>query len=406
MAGTLLAAGLTAPPQRRDPTGPWTLIVSGDTDGYLSPCGCTKPMTGGVRRMAAAVRSLARRGPSVLIDTGDFAAAPGVQSDYKAEATAEILGSLDVAAVNLTAHDVRLGASALASLMQLLPNRFVSGNLTSTLPARVAPFQECGPFLIGGISSGKTSEATFADPVIAVRQLLDTARARHKFSVLMVDGPRPVDGRFAGVDAVVYRRGGWPPDAMEHIGSTALLTPGEQGKAVISVSLVGKHLVGYTVTRLGPEIADDPAASRFYRTYLRRVDSAGLLDALPRSPSDPFAGSAACARCHADSYRIWAHSGHANAYQTLTGEGHGRDPDCVSCHVVGLAYEGGFRSAVASPGLAAVGCESCHGPAAGHIANPKFAKLSHLSKRICETCHTSEQSPKFSFEAYWAKIAH
>ena len=76
---------------------------------------------------------------------------------------AQTLASLDVAAINLTARDVRLGPDTLASDFLLAPGRFVSTNLSSGVSANVAPFVERGPFLIGGASSGSMPEASFGN---------------------------------------------------------------------------------------------------------------------------------------------------------------------------------------------------------------------------------------------------
>ncbi len=157
---------------------------------------------------------------------------------------------------------------------------------------------------------------------------------------------------------------------------------------------------------LGPAFADDPQVSGFYREYLSQVDKSGFLEKEPRHPSGPFAGSEACGSCHKADLKIWQHSKHARAFASLEAQGHAHDPDCVSCHVVGLSSKGGFRSRVLTPNLCDVGCESCHGPSALHARNPKQVRLPKVGIDMCTSCHTSEQSPNFKASSYWQHIQH
>ena len=43
---------------------------------------------------------------------------------------------------------------------------------------------------------------------------------------------------------------------------------------------------------------------------------------------------------------------------------------CLPCHTVGYHLPTGFANQSATPQLAGVQCENCHGPAANHAANP------------------------------------
>ncbi|MBC8065424.1 MAG: cytochrome c family protein, partial [Chlorobia bacterium] len=113
-----------------------------------------------------------------------------------------------------------------------------------------------------------------------------------------------------------------------------------------------------------------------------------------------------CGKCHTESEKVWKKSKHAVALKTLEREGHDRDPDCVECHVVGLASIYGFTSRKATPGLTDVGCESCHGPGAKHSLTPKEVPMGKVGQESCMPCHKSENSPHFDFAKYWAKIAH
>jgi hypothetical protein len=60
--------GLMWMPQDRSKE--WTILVAGDFDGYLSPCGCTKPMSGGIKRMSTVVKQVGAVGNSVFLVNG------------------------------------------------------------------------------------------------------------------------------------------------------------------------------------------------------------------------------------------------------------------------------------------------------------------------------------------------
>jgi len=162
----------------------------------------------------------------------------------------------------------------------------------------------------------------------------------------------------------------------------------------------------YAPIELGPEYGDDETVSRVYRRYLARVDREDLLAKLSRSPGPKFVGTAACFPCHAEAARVWKASEHAHALRTLISDGHGRDPDCVGCHVVALNLETGFQSVKKTPQLANVSCESCHGAGARHVATKGKVKLGKVGAKSCAPCHVPEHSPGFDFAEHWKRIAH
>jgi len=118
-----------------------------------------------------------------------------------------------------------------------------------------------------------------------------------------------------------------------------------------------------------------------------------------------YVGSGACQTCHQADHTVWKGSLHAHAYETLIAKGREHDPECIVCHVTGYGEAGGFVSMDETPQLASVGCEACHGAGSGHVANPQ-ATYSQQRAKACVQCHTSEMSPGFGYERYWAKIVH
>ncbi|MBA2224728.1 MAG: hypothetical protein N3E46_12925 [Gemmataceae bacterium] len=91
LLGLLVASGTSAPPAAEPPQEPrigglplfadWprdqrpaaVLVVSGQTYGFLQPCGCTRPQLGGLERRAQLVQSLKAKGwPVAGVDLGDI----------------------------------------------------------------------------------------------------------------------------------------------------------------------------------------------------------------------------------------------------------------------------------------------------------------------------------------------
>ena len=124
--------------------------------------------------------------------------------------------------------------------------------------------------------------------------------------------------------------------------------------------------------------------------------------------AEHFLGVHNCARCHVDAAKNYARSSHAQAFNTLMAKGQERNPECVSCHVVGFDWVNGYDQ-VADPGvpgresLKNVQCEACHGYGTEHDRGGTWLAEARDS---CELCHDQANSPDFSYETYWAKIAH
>ena len=107
---------------------------------------------------------------------------------------------------------------------------------------------------------------------------------------------------------------------------------------------------------LKEEIKQDDNLVNLYKTYQDMVKSADLLGKNPRFIHDnglKYIGSESCesSDCHSEpfihqyEYVIWKDSDHAKAYETLVEVGSQYDPECIECHVIGYAYDSGFKTA-------------------------------------------------------------
>lgn len=407
-AFSVLAAALWLPQQNSE----WTLLVGGSITGYLSPCGCTKPMQGGLRRKARAYSELAVKGRTTRVELGPLGGGITRQEELKVEAAAEALGRADVHAVSLSFEDVRFGSAMVASLGSLSKSALVSGGIiTEGALAEKAH----GPYLITSWDP-KTAAATasLGIPGRSESEVIDefTAQAQliGKMPLLMFEGSKAQATQLAqtyqDLAVIVYRSASNPPLEAERVGRTLLVTPGGHGKSLVKLVFKGAELSAMTVHSLGPNFEDDRSAEEIYRQYQNRVRTEKLIDAMPRIASKGFVGSKTCMTCHGEAGEIWKKTAHAGALKTLEDDNADRDPECVSCHVVGQDKIKGFKSRDLTAHLADVGCESCHGPGADHAAAPMKKKLPEAGEKSCMTCHTPEHSPNFDFKEYWPKIAH
>ncbi len=394
---------------------PTVVVITGDILGYLSPCGCTKPMTGGIARQATYVKKLQSQARVVLLVNGAFVSGNSKQDALKSQALAETFGALDAAAINLSPEDAKLGMGGLLSIQNLCRNKLATGSIEpiAALPIRANAFTN--EFAIGCISTHPENIARplGARPIPASRaitEILTYAKSQESAPVLLLDGDleeaKSIAVSHPELRLIVYRSTSDSPRTELRIGPTMLVTPGQFGKSVITLTYDGSAFGQYQVVPLQPEFKDDAQVSRFLHRYLTEVDRGGFLDRLPRRPSEPFAGSETCGKCHAAALKTWKHSKHAQGLASLEAEGHGRDPDCVSCHVVGLTAVGGFSSRAKTPDLANVGCESCHGPGARHSLRPHQLRMPKIGTQACTKCHNAERSPGFDAATSWELIQH
>ncbi|MEO7453592.1 MAG: cytochrome c family protein, partial [Fimbriimonadales bacterium] len=387
LAGCL---GLTAsPPETPDAV----VIFTGDIRGYLSPCGCSDPMIGGVERMAGVVRQLKKQPNAIYVDLGNWLEGYDRQEQLKAEALAQTWKSLEPAYLNVSARDALLGDGYLAALRGIVGGAIDSAEVVSpAMPG--TPNVVKLDLAISGIST-------------ASADALDVATEMPR--VVLVAGSLDVAKRAAergGAGLYVYSLQGDPPHAPIVDGDATFVTVGDHCRYVGKIELRDGKWTEFRLIELGPEHAGDVQAIDAYRAYLRRVTGENLLAGVPKGKNGAsFVGSDACMPCHQEDYDIWKKSLHAVAYKTLQKTGNDRDPECVSCHVVGLEHETGFTSVEKQPAMASVGCESCHGAGSKHIESP-YKEYKAGGEKSCLPCHEPEHSPNFSYKEYWEKIDH
>ncbi len=383
------------------------LIFTGDIRGYLSPCGCAKPQIGGVLRLAGVVRALQKQPNAHYVDLGNWTESRGRQDELKADSLAEVFASLRPAVLNVGPLDVIRGRDALRVHREATEHRLSSANFVFLdEPNEQDAFGQRGLTTLGLMPD---ADALRMGGLRApAREVLDRHRS-NRSAVALFAGPLD-EARslveqtdFSGL--VVFSQKGDPIREPVEAGRATLVTVGDKGRFVGYIEFKRGEWHNFRLISLGPEHSDDAAAHRAYHAYLQRVTAERLIDTLPRSEGGDFVGSASCAPCHTREYELWRETTHASALKTLEDTGNDRDPECVGCHVVGLAFTSGFRDRFSTPGLADVGCESCHGAGGDHVTRP-YELYGKAGEASCLPCHNSDHSPEFEFKSYWERIKH
>lgn len=125
-----------------------------------------------------------------------------------------------------------------------------------------------------------------------------------------------------------------------------------------------------------------------------------------------FVGSKACSQCHEEQYATFnKYSKKAHSWRSIAVMQPKLKPnelkECFECHTTGYGKPGGFVSEQATPDLAQVGCETCHGPGSAHAesGDPKLIRRKP-ELATCQACHNSQRIEDFGFKPLVYSGAH
>ncbi len=411
---------------------PLAVVFGSEINGYLTPCGCSKPMVGGLPRRGTLLKQLAKQHHLLKLENGDLTKAVSRQDELKAETLIEMLNAMGYDALNLGKYDFMLGIDYLRALQMQFKGAMLCGNVSEggnpafeafTLVEKRHQNGSVRALIVGLISErcadairNRNPQLSLTPPMQKLNELRSTIETMGDLRVLLLYGNAQEAEQIAQAHPyfhlIVYANAGDGPLPTKQVGQTRLVFAGNDAKfvGVAHLSPNAPYAIDRVEhTRLTEDFKDDEQVMALKLGYLARVEAENLLAMVPRRPTlngSGFAGSRACMPCHAEDYRIWQRTAHAKAMQTLVDEKHDKDPECVVCHVVGLELEGGFQSMEKTPTLKDVGCESCHGPAKLHAQDPETHRLGKAGAQSCMSCHVPAHSPGFDFETYWKKIEH
>jgi hypothetical protein len=405
---------------------PALIVISGDTQGWIVPCGCTANQSGGLPRRATYLRQLRMSADVLYFDAGGAGAGESLYQKMKLEAIFDGETAMGICAHNLGGSELAMGPAALANLVDTTHIPLLSANAHLGSHAEIAPeiriFQWQGKRLgvIGVVSPQfATAEIAVSDPHQAILDVIGRHRGEYDSLLILAYLPQEELERLAEMtpeaDAVV---GGPTGQSIvpRHVGPTLLASATNKGKFLVQLTPPTSAAITWdgAIVELGKSYGDDDGQVANLQAYLQRLKQqdltaadSGYAPVLPvGAPSDyRIAGSTSCISCHAQSSNIWLHSLHAAAGRTLEARHFDVDPDCLRCHTTGYGLPGGFVSPRRTPLLYGVGCENCHGPSAAHVTNPIVHTQFHAFDQ-CVRCHDEENSPAFQLAAYWDKIRH
>jgi hypothetical protein len=404
-----------------------TIVVSGDTAGWITPCGCASNQSGGLLRRATLIGSFDEPNHILYLDAGGSASRTSEYQQVKLEAILRGLKAMGIAAHNIGAPEAAFGAKKLAKLAKATGIVWLSSNLEPAQgdsPAKRCIVVERDGFRIavaGVVDPAlmKNTEWSAHEPVSAVLAAFRNVQADVHILLAYCDeaGLRSLAQSLPELDFII---GGPTGQAMKPttIGPTCVLSATNKGKFIARIQLVRAGAKPYRTAQIGPvevssDLVEDAAQvdnlARYHEDLAKRdftADEAGLVSNRQRGVDEyQIAGSDACAKCHAADQAEWHSSKHSQAFEVLVAKCSQFDPFCQQCHTTGYGDEGGFVSVGRSSQLVSVGCENCHGPSSAHVANPK-ARTPFLAREKCIHCHDHENSPQFAFETYWSKIRH
>ena len=449
------------------PSPQFVLFITGQQRGYIEPCGCTglSNQKGGLVRRYTLTRELADRGwPLVPIDVGNQVRRFGPQADIKFQMTIEGLKQMGYRAIGFGPDDLRLSVGGLAALTvgegsEASP--FVCANtavIDPSLTPRYQVVEAAGrkigiTAVLGTVEQGRiTSDEIVKTPADeALRSVWpELSAANCDLYVLLahasIDESIRLAQQFPHFDVVVTAGGAdEPPFQADPIPETESILVQVGGKGM-HVSVIGffadsEPRLRYQRVPLDARFQDSREMLTLLASYQEQLKVQGLeglqVRPIPHPSGDTFVGSQACADCHREEYEIWENTTHSHALDSLVYPGERSeiprhfDPECISCHVVGwnpqlhFPYSSGYLSLADTPLMQHVGCETCHGPGAGHsdaetlhASNEEMLEKYRLQVRLplneaekkCMECHDLDNSPDFhvqgAFEHYWEQVEH
>lgn len=405
-----------------------TVLCSGDTAGWLTPCGCVTNQSGGLLRRGTYVRSARKQGQTLYFDVGG---APAGSSEYdKLKFQAIVRGemAMGLSAHNLGIPEAQLGPETIRELAQSLKAPFVSANLMDNsgkavaAPAMLLEAGDTRLAIVGVISRDfSDSRWTVRDPRSAALEALRPLKDQYTAAILLAYAPeqelQDLAMALPEFDVVV----GGPTGqslAPRKIGTVLLTSATNKGKFLVQLTaeIDRRHQWTWsgTVTELNAAVGDDPAQKENLARYVSDLKQRGftpeqtafvpaLATAWPANYR--FADPASCATCHPADIIALKMTKHSFAHNDLVSRGMEVDPYCVRCHTTGYGLPGGFATSSRTPAMVCVTCQACHGPSQQHVDQPKV-KTPWLAKEQCRNCHDHDNSPKFVYDTFWKDITH
>lgn len=358
------------------------ILYTGAMRGELEPCGCApETQSGGLARLSGFINAeRAGLDPFILIDAGNSLAEDTPQGRLKTEALLKSFGVI--------------GYDAAAFF---------------ELPDFVRPvLKETGLRAIG-TSKGLDRSRTTERGQLKINISIDPKSVKKGMLNLLLTDKPVIEAASRGWDVVITSSGETTEGAVKTGGAiVASGYPKGEKLGVLTLRLDDKGRVSGFDQRwqaLGKDVKEDARVRGVLKEYDAKVAELTKDEEKKMELSGPWLGAAACIECHEPFFESWSATKHAKAFATLEKAGKSKDPECIVCHTTGYGKEGGFKNKIATPALAGVQCEVCHGPGKDH-ARGFSAPSGPVDETVCIKCHTKENSPEFDYNIYREKIIH
>jgi len=441
---TLLLMGGCLSGCHHDKGGNGDVVVwlSGDTRGYLEPCGCRRDQAGGLPARMTLVTA-DKTSNRLLLDAGNITSGSRSYELLKFDYLLRGMATMGYDAVNLGKREVSLDRDMLVSKINASKLPFLSCNVLDKQSGKLL----CAPSLVkavGGTRFGMVgvvqAEGDDLGPGLAVRppvealtEQLPTLKSQCDFIVVLAFAPaetlHEIATKFPEVGAVLGGDVSQSSAKAETVNRAVLFSVTEKGKVIGKLTFHPSGgdppltLTASEAIKTADTLAPAPAMTALIKEYKNVLRDRNLelaneegLDPInaQTTTSDLYAGEQACASCHASAHRVTLTSAHAHAYQTLAQKGSEFDPECLRCHTVGYGAKDGFINLKSTPRFADVQCESCHGRGTTHITavqsgktgRAAVANLRAVTPNSCVRCHDTENSANFHYTTFWPKIKH
>ena len=405
------------------------IVLSGEQNGYLEPCGCSAMQSGGFARRGDLFAQLkAKQWPVAALDLGGTLKRSRRHDLLKFEKILEGFNIMHYEAMGLGPAELRLGAEQLLALHQ--PDKglaFVStnvvffgdGTIGTPLPFKIVD--------INGVKVGVTSvlgnyyrdqviprenndpksPITVTDPITSTEAVLEQMKAKNPdITVLLsyskVDETKALAKKVPGFDVIMTAGGPEEPlETTEYLGKTMLVQVGGKGKHVAVIGYYPddpKQKLKYELINLDRfRFKNLPQMVKLMEEFQNRLIDEKLDETEKRVVHESgfeYVGAQKCGTCHKKAFAKWQTTKHAHAYESLIkgrddyeGKKDGlkwvprdHDMECLACHVTGwdpkevIPFETGFVSLEATPHLKGQQCENCHGPGSEHVKQEELFK--------------------------------
>ncbi len=349
-----------------------SLVFSGEEAGFIEPCGCALAQFGGLARRATAIAELRSTGqPLLLVHNGGVISEPGWQQELKLETALAAMAEMGYVAMNLGVGEVSLGVEFLQTregeapaepLPLLAANLRWEGSAKSPLP----PFEKGGRGgfafpgwvireisgvrigIVGVMSIERAKEAQTYDPSLTWTDPAEAAR--QALNALRSE---------SAMQVLLFH------GTLEDAASLAQQVPG-----YAAVVAQGGEQPLVEAQQIGETLLVTPGEKGKWLCALRLETGKGRRNSVSRDVQ-----SLALSEDYAEDATVRALM---ELYHVM---------------VKNMSQQMGVE------------CEACHGAGGAHTAAPKTA-YSQGGAKACVRCHTSETSPGFVHDRYWAKIAH